>query len=342
MTEASKAISSTIDDKPVWDIVTGLVGLPAVFVAHELKLFSLLEREPHTTEQICAILNTDRRATDAMLSICTALGLIEQEGQFFHLTSISRAYFLESSSTFWGGYLDFFIHNHASITIDSLRKAMKSGATQAYEGGDIFESHAQMDERARAFTRAMHGLSVAPAQHWPNCLDLSGYQTMLDIGGGSGAHTIGALRNWPQLKGIVFDIPPVCDVANEFALASGLNDRINTCVGDIWSNEYPSADIHFYSQIFHDWPEDKCRFLAEKSFKALATGGRIIIHELLYNNDKSGPFAAAATSIGMLLWTQGRQYSGPELTQMLADQGFSNIQCLPTFGYWSIVTGVKM
>ncbi|MBI3773237.1 MAG: methyltransferase [Gammaproteobacteria bacterium] len=333
--------SLQVNDKVVWDIICGMIGFPAIFVAHELKLFSLLDCEPQTTSHICATLHTDRRATEAMLTVCAALGLIEQVDQRYRLTATANAYLLESSPTYMGGFLDLIIGNHASISIDSLRNAMKSGATQAYGGGDIFESHAEMDERARVFTRAMHSASVAPAQHWPQHLDLSTYHTMLDIGGGSGAHTIGALKQWPQLQGIVFDIPPVCDVAGEIAAANDLGNRISTHNGDLWNSDFPTADIHFYSQIYHDWPEDKCRFLTEKSFKALNSGGRIIIHEMLYDNNKSGPFVAAASSIGMLLWTQGRQYSGMELSQILSDAGFKDIKIIPTHSYWSIVTAVK-
>lgn len=44
----------------------------------------------------------------------------------------------------------------------------------------------------------------------------------------------------------------------------------------------------------------------------------------------------------MLLWSkEGRQYSGAELSAMLADVGFVDIQIKPTFGYYSIITGRK-
>jgi hypothetical protein len=43
----------------------------------------------------------------------------------------------------------------------------------------------------------------------------------------------------------------------------------------------------------------------------------------------------------MLYWVPGQQYSGRELTDMLKEAGFEDIEVKPTFGYWSIVTGVK-
>jgi hypothetical protein len=43
----------------------------------------------------------------------------------------------------------------------------------------------------------------------------------------------------------------------------------------------------------------------------------------------------------MLLWTEGKQYSGSELAAMLVEAGFTDVEVKPTFGYWGIVTGRK-
>src|SRR5262249_21611418 len=148
---------------------------------------------------------------------------------------------------------------------------------------------------------------------WPEALDLSMHHMMLDIGGGSGAHSIGATLRWPNLKATVLDIGPVCEVAQEFAAAKGLQERITTHVADIWNDPFPGADVHFYSMIYHDWPPEKCRFLTRKSFESLKPGGRIVIHEILFNDDRTRPLAAAAFNIVMLYYVPGQQYSGREL-----------------------------
>lgn len=164
---------------------------------------------------------------------------------------------------------------------------------------------------------------------------------MLDIGGGSGAHCLGATLRWSHLHALVFDLAPVCDVAQEFVAHHGLQGRIRTQVGDMWNESFPSADLHFYSMIYHDWLVEKGRFLTQKSFASLAPGGRIVIHEMLYNDEKTGPFTVATYNIGMLWGTEGQQFSGRELSTMLSEAGFTDIEVKPTWGYWSIVTGRK-
>ena len=164
---------------------------------------------------------------------------------------------------------------------------------------------------------------------------------MLDIGGGSGAHSIGAVTRSNDLKAIVFDLDPICEVAQEFIAKYGLKDRVTTHVGDMWHDPFPDADTHFYSNIYHDWPLERDAFLTKKSFDSLKPGGRIIIHDVLYNNQKTGPFAPAAYSMLMMGWTEGKSYSGVELTEMLTNFGFRDVQVRPTFGYYSIISGTK-
>jgi hypothetical protein len=53
------------------------------------------------------------------------------------------------------------------------------------------------------------------------------------------------------------------------------------------------------------------------------------------------PFPVAANNIAMLPWTEGEQHSGCEISTTLRAGGYKNIKVKPTFGYWSIVTGVK-
>jgi hypothetical protein len=329
------------DTRLLDDITFGLAGYWAVLVAHDLKLFPLLAANPYTLQEICARLQLARRPAEALLTVCVSLGLLQVQDDRYSLTSLAEDHLLESSPTYFGGVLDLWITNASVFSFASVKRALLTDAPHPYGDGEMFQSHAAQADLARAFTRAMHSNSLGPALVWPDTLDLSGHRLMLDVGGGSGAHCIGATRRWPHLHGIVFDMAPVCEVAQEYITRDGLQSRVTTQVGDMWQDPFPAADLHFYGQIYHDWPPEKCRFLTRKSFESLQPGGRIVLHEKLLNDHKTGPFAIAAFSIAMLLWTEGEQYSGQELSAMLAEAGFRDIEVKPTWGYWSIVTGRK-
>lgn len=339
--ELEKLKHLTVDNNALWDIISGLVGYPAVLVSHQLKIFELLKVNPLSLQQVANALHIAERPAEAIINVNVALGLLVKINSTYALAPVAQQYLVEESPTYFGGLLDLVANNKFVTSTEHLKQAVISNSPQSYGGDDVFDSHKQDIENAEAFTRAMHSISMAPALVWPYSVNLSQYHCLLDVGGGSGAHAIGALRQWPQLSAIVFDIKQVCEIAQDYIHRYGLGNRMRTHAGDLWKTPFPASDIHFYSQIFHDWPLEKCQFLAKKSFDSLETGGLILIHEVLYNEDKTGPFIAAASSVSMLVWTEGRQYSGQELIKLLCDVGFEDINVKPSLGYWSLVSARK-
>lgn len=330
-----------VDDRPLWDVVFAIYGYPALLLAHRLKIFPLLAENSHTLLEICTALNISQRPAEAILTTTTALGFLSlQEGRY-SLTPVSREYLLEDSPNYFGFFWDLMIDNYQVCTYAGLEKAALTDSAQAYGGGDIFKSHEEQIELLRRFTCGMHSISMTPALVWPQVMDFSRHRVMLDIGGGSGAHSIGAALRWENLQACILDFPQVCEIAQSYINRYKLQDRVKTCEANIWRDHWPAADLHFFSNMFHDWLPEKCHFLTAKSFGNLESGGRIVIHEMLYNDEKTGPFAAAAFSMMMLGWTEGKQYTGQELSTMLKEIGFEEIQIHKAFGYYSLVTGRK-
>jgi hypothetical protein len=330
-----------LDDRPIWNVLSGIWGYPAVLVAHELKFFELLADKPLTLDEICAEKQVEPRPAHALLAVGTSLGLITLRGGRYSLTPLSRQSLLPSSPYYVGGRFDEMRFIMSVWSPDSVRDAVLTNRPQGVFSDPAGVFAAWHGEHALTFTRAMHSASIAPAMEWPRKLSLSRHRVMLDIGGGSGAHSIGAVTIYPKLRAVVMDRPPICEIAHEFAQNHGVADRVSTYDGDFFQDPFPSADLHFYGLIFHDWPPEQDRLLAAKSFESLPAGGRIVIHEMLFNDERSGPFPVAAYNINMLVGMPGQQYSGCELRSMLSGAGFRQVEVKRTFGYWSIVTGIK-
>ena len=330
-----------VDDRRLSDAIIGVYAFPAVLVAHKLGLFEAIGRKALTIDEIAERLHLNVRPTTALLACVSSLGLAMADSRGFRLTPLGAQYLLKESPTYWGYFLDFFIETRSAWSVDGIEKSVLSNVAQGGSAPEWITSQIERDDFARRFTRTMHSISMAPALAWPAKVNLSEHSVMLDIAGGSGAHSIGAAIRWKKLKAIVFEIPAVCEIATECAAEYGLDERVTTQRGDMWTDPFPSADLHFYSQIYHDWPPEKCRELTQKSFGSLPSGGRIIVHEMLFNPAKTGPLSAAAMNMTMMALTQGQQFTGDELRTMLRDAGFRNVQVKPTFGHWSIVTGKK-
>ncbi len=330
------------DDRWLVDLQMGLFGGQAFLVAFELGLFPMLASSPLGIAAVAQRAGLDPRSAEALLLLCASLGLLERRDERFALTQRAEDYLLPESPTYLGDFIQAAMIAQPELTsLPFIRRAVLESRSQIYGGQKLFEAHEEQQEKARAFTRAMHGHSIGSALTWPDRLDLADVRHMVDVGGGSGAHAIGAALRWPSLSCTVLEMPVVCEVARETVARYGLSERIAVSPGDLWSDPLPAGDLHFYGDIFHDWPTERCRDLARKSFEALAPGGRIMIHEVLYDDDKTGPFAAAALTVVMLAWTEGVQRSARELGEILTSAGFGEVSTSPAFGYWSIVSARK-
>jgi O-methyltransferase domain/Dimerisation domain len=330
------------DDRPIWDLIFSFWAIPSVLVAHDLKLFTLLGERPRTLKEVCASLGAPERSTRVLLQTNVNFGLIAERHGRYKLTRVAAEYLDERSPINLGGYLNFLVANHGLWSVASLKKAVLTNSPQAGGGKDFFSDPEMQKAFARVFTKAMYAHSIGSALVWPDKVDLSKHRRLLDIGGGSGAQTVGALLRWRKLTGIVLDTPPVIAEAPQYVDPYNLGDRIMLHAADMFTDPFPKADVHLYGDILHDWPRDKGALLVRKSFDSLPSGGMIILREILSNDGKSGPLAAIAYDVDMLLVTMGGQYSKREMTALLKGSGFRSIQIGPAAaGCRNLITARK-
>jgi protein-L-isoaspartate O-methyltransferase len=318
------------DDRPLWDLLAAARGYTVLLLAHDIKLFDLLGERPLTLSEICTALQVAPHPAEALLTTLEALRLVQTDNGHYALTPLAAETLLARSPTYFGWYLEREILNEPVFSFSSLRDAVRNNSPLEQRGD------------RQMFARAMHSMSMGAALGWPEAIDLSQCQLLLDIGGGSGAHSIGATVKWPNLRTLLFERDTeILQIAHEMIASYGLQKRVGVQVGDMLNDPFPPADTHLYSAIYHHWPSERCRMLAAKSFASLPSGGRIIIHERLYNEQQTGPFPVVALNMLARLRGEGGRYSAREYNSMLQDAGFIDLEVKPTFGYWSIVTGRK-
>lgn len=330
------------DDRALWDALGGMFACPAVLVSRELGLYRALAAGPLGVDALRARLEVAERPLRALLSLNEAARfLARDEAGSYALTTVARAYLLDDSPTSFGGFFDMVAAFYPTYSLENLRRAVRTDEPVLYGGADTFRTHDEQAALARQFTRGMHGMSAGPARCWPRVVDLAGAGHLLDLGGGSGAHAVEAARAWPALRVTVLDLAPVCDVARETAAAAGVSDRVRAEPFDLWSGALPEADAHFYSMILHDWSPEKCLELLRRSFAALPSGGRVLVHEMFLDDGGGGPLAVAEFGVSMLFGTKGRQYSAEEVRSWLREAGFVEPALRPTTGYWALLSARK-
>jgi 3-hydroxy-5-methyl-1-naphthoate 3-O-methyltransferase len=336
-------LPATTDDRLVWDTWLAMYHLPVLTVADEVGTLVALSAQSLTTDELAARIDVGARALGIHLGLLAALGFVERREGRWRATAASRTWLQPDGPGYAGPLLHRFresIPQHAQL-LATLRPEVKA---EAYRTAVAEWERGEMPpEFARIITAFMNAHSLAAAKAAAFQPLFAQVKSLLDVGGGSAVFSIEFAKAHPALRATVMEIAAVCAEADRYIGASGLAPRVRTESLNMFTQPWPTGhDAHFLSNILHDWSDETCRLLVKKSFDALPSGGRIVLHEMLMDDDGCGPLPTAAFSMLMLLGTRGRQYSLSELRGFLEPVGFTGIDAFTTGGgYYSLVVARK-
>lgn len=337
------ALPATSDDRLIWDTWLAQYRLPVLTVADEVGTFAAISSQALSTADLAAALKVDARALQIHLGLLAALGFVERREGHWRATAASRTWMHPQAEGYYGPMLGIF-REREPLHAQLLATLRTGGRPEGHISSvDEWERGAMTPEFATFITAFMNAHSQAAARGVAAQPLFAGVRSLLDVGGGSGVFPIQLAKAWPKLRATVMEITQVCAEADQYIAAAGVQKQVNTQAVNMFVEEWPKGhDAHFFSNIFHDWSDATCRLLARKSFEALPSGGRILLHEMLMDDDGCGPLAPAAFSMMMLLGTKGRQYSLPELRGFLEAAGFTGVESWRTGGgYYSLVMARK-
>ena len=110
----------------------------------------------------------------------------------------------------------------------------------------------------------------------------------------------------------------------------------------MFAQDWPGGfDAVLFTNVFHDWDDDRCRVLARKAHASLRAGGIAVILESLLHDDRPGPLWTACRSVEMAMDMLGRQFRRRDLEAMLSSVGFSNVEVHSLTGYYSAVVAAR-
>ncbi|HEY7536124.1 MAG TPA: methyltransferase [Thermodesulfobacteriota bacterium] len=311
---------------PLMQIISGFWASKTLSAAIDLDLFTKISGKGANHKQVAKSLGLHPRPAEMLISACAALGLLEKRKERFYNSSLAEEYLVKGKPYYFGGVVNL-LDQRLYLPWNKLTEALRRNRAQTWEDhAGVFEQISTSLEKQRLFTEGMHSFSVHTGKALAEAFDFSPYSLLMDVGGASGAYCIEAVRCYPHLRAVVFDLPEPLEIAKEKILHSGFSDRIKTHSGDFFTNNLPKgADVILLSMILHDWSPEKNLKILRRCYDALPTEGVIIVSELMMNDDKTGPLPSALMSLNMLIETEaGRNYSWSEYTEWLNKTGFRN------------------
>jgi acetylserotonin N-methyltransferase len=274
------------------------------------------------------------------MAVSAAMGFIKPgQNEQFELSDSGHAYFLPDSPYYSGGHSEF-----SRARVNEYFEVIK---TAVVHDGDqdkqLAVNIAELPpEVIHSFIGNMHTLTLAAAAGLGQLDIFENIGSILDVGGGSGSLSMAIVANNPNTQSTIMDLEPIREIAASNVDEYSLSNRVSTITGDMFKDAWPTGhDAVLFGNIFHDWDVDSCQRLAQSAYDALPPGGTILLHEILLDDDKSGPLMAANFSVTMLVYEKGKQYTFTELKNMLETAGFTDCKVTKAFGYYSLVSATK-
>jgi hypothetical protein len=310
-------------------MATGYWVSKTLFTGLELGVFEALSEMPRSPRQLAEALDLPYDGLTRLLTALAGLGLLDRRGDVFANTPSAEVLLVKRSPQYIAGMFDHFNHDLYPLW-RYLPDAVREGTSrwqQAFgpaANPNPFETIYRDPLALRGFLRAMDSLLMPVALELREQFDFAPYRCVLDVGGAWGTLPLLLLERYPDLRAIVFDLPPVGPIAQEHIAAAGATERVDVQTGDMFADQLPrGADLIVLGWILHDWDDEHCEQLLRRCFEALPSGGHILLLEMVLDEDRTGPLFPALMSLNMLVATlNGRERTGSEFRALLERAGF--------------------
>ena len=269
-----------------------------LMAAIELGVFTHIAHGAHTIEAVAEQADITVTNAERLLTACAAMDLVQRAGAEYHNAPDVERFLVEGERGYAGPWLlmSRLGRENWSELADALRRKEPPRVLGSYENFT--------EDQARTLHDATYSVGMGAGRRFAKQVDLSGRKLMLDLGGGSGCYCITATQQYPDLRAIVFDLPPVTVVAREFIAKHGLSDRIDTVAGNFVEDDVPTgADVITMASNLPQYNAEFIRAVVAKAFAALEPGGEMhLLGELLWT-DRTGP-------VGPALWGVAEAFAG--------------------------------
>ena len=266
----------------VLEDVRGFFKSRIILTAAELDLFTRLDKERATADDLAKEMVCDSRGLTRILDCLVTIDLLCKEDGLYHPTERGALLSSRHPET----ELPMVLHlNGLWEGWSGLTDTVKTGTNPRRKS--ISE---RGKDSLKAFIEAMHVVGRSLSKEIADSCDLTPYKKLLDIGGATGTYTISFLQKNPEMSGVLFDLPDVIPWAEEKLGTEGLLERVKLVAGDFYQDELPEGcDLALLSAIIHQNSPEENVDLYRRIHRALVPDGRVLIRDHVMDSDRTYP-----------------------------------------------------
>jgi hypothetical protein len=323
----------------LYQLATGHWIASALQVVLRLGIIDRFVGEPRTSAELAAAAEVNEDALYRVMRALAAVGIFNEVApRRFRLTPAGEQLRFGVPGSMYDMALwttsPFHFHVYAEM-LDAVRTGQPSA--EKVVGMPVFEYLARETELSDVFNNAMSAFSHVVIPAALEAYNFRGIESIVDVAGGHGAVLTGILREYPTMRGILFDLEHVVAGARPRIEASGVADRCRIEAGNFFTAVPAGADAYIMKHIIHDWDDAQALTILDNIRRAMGKKrARIILLENVLQPG-SGPDLGKLVDLEMLLMTGGRERTADEFDALFARAGFELTRIVPTASPLSVI-----
>lgn len=315
-------------------IACGHTAFQLLWAGVQLGVFDVLSKNPNLTrDEIAGQIGLKSQPARILMTGLAALKLVRKEGERFRNSPIVEKLLTRNRPDNMIDVLGWQAHIVYPSEVDFVEslKQFKNVGLRHFKGDadNIYHRLPHNPFIAKVFHDAMSSLSGSANADLAKLPVFQDIRHLVDAGGGDGTNAITLVKAHPHLKVTVFDGAIACEKAKEKVAAAGLSARIDTCAGDFFIDPFPGGiDAVLFGHMMTIWSPERDTALLRRAYEALPSGGKVLVFNMMGDDDEIGPMSAALGSPYFLTTAtgQGMMYSWREHESFLATAGFQQTE----------------
>lgn len=347
--DATPHASNELDFDGLMQIACGHTAFQLLWAGVRLNVFEILSLNPNLSkEELAEKLGLELQPARILMTGLATLKLVKKTGDRFANAALTEEILTRKSKTNMIdvlGWQAHIVYPSAVDLIESLKQNTNVGLRHfAGDEDNIYHRLPHNPLIAQVFHDAMSSLSASVNSELLALEVFSQISHLVDAGGGDGTNAIALAKAYPSLRVTIFDGETACALARPKIVAAGLHDRVDTWAGDFFVDPFPKhIDAVFFGHMMTIWSPARDTALLRRAYDALPKGGRVLVFNMMGNDDEVGPMSAALGSPYFLTTAtgQGMLYTWKEQESFLRDAGFAQTHRLVLPRDHGVLVGVK-
>lgn len=323
-------------------MISGFWISRAIYIAAKLGIADHLRDGPRTIDELAAATGTHAPSLYRVMRALASVGVFTEAGKVgFTLTPVAETLRTDAPGSL-RAFATVELGEEHYPAWGELLHSVKTGeiAFDRAFGMPVWEFFEQNPENAKTFNDAMTGMTLAVNDAVLSCYDFSSISKIVDIGGGHGSLIASILKANPQMRGVLFDAPPVIEGARRRIREEGIAERCEAIAGNFFESVPGGGDAYIHKWIIHDWDDEQSVTILKNCRRAMAENGRLLLVEAVVPHG-SEPHFSKFIDLNMLVMTGGRERTEDEYRTLFEASGFRLTRIIPTESPMSIIEGER-